>query len=77
MEKDEELYAAATILDGYLKANRQFIDTFTQESLYIGIREIVNNMSAAYKEEKSEVIKILISTKEDWNRFQSIPKNLD
>lgn len=77
MDRDKELYAAAVLLDGYLKMNRETLKSIEQESLYIGIREVVNNISPAYKEEKSEVIKVFISTPEDWKRFQSSFENYD
>ena len=76
MDRDEELYAAATMLDGYLKANRTRIEPIIQESMYIAIKETVNNMSAAYKEKKADVIKVLISTKEDWLRFQDFQQKI-
>lgn len=69
MYRDEELLSAAGWLDGYLKVNRANIDLVTQESMYIAIRELVNNISEPYKKEKADVIKVLISTKEDWKRF--------
>lgn len=70
MERDEELYTAATMLDGYLKVNRESIDPATQESMYIAIRELIDNISEPYKKEKANVIRVLISTKEDWKRFR-------
>lgn len=69
MEKDEELYMAATMLDGYLKVNRANLDLLTQECIYIAIRELVENISEPYKEKQADVIRVLISTKEDWKRF--------
>ena len=72
MTDDKEKYAAAVMLDGYLKAKRDELPEPMQRFTYVGIREIVKNISSEFKKQKSEELKVIISTEEDWIRFQSV-----
>lgn len=72
MTDDKEKYAAAVMLDGYLKAKRDELPEPMQRFIYIGIREIIKNISPVFKKQKEEELKVIISTESDWIRFQSV-----
>ena len=63
---------AAVMLDGYLKAKRDELPEPMQRFIYIGIREIIKNISPGFKKQKEEELKVIISTESDWIRFQSV-----
>ena len=60
------------LLDGYLKAKRDELPEPMQRFIYIGIREIIKNISPGFKKQKEEELKVIISTESDWIRFQSV-----
>lgn len=72
MNNDKEKYTAAVMLDGYLKNKTEELPEPMQRFIFIGIREIVKNISPEFREKNEEKLKGVISSEEDWTRFQSV-----